>query len=59
MTIRLILTDDNITINEELKDNNTVYNYIMRVLDNFDDKDKVNINMVIKTDKQLIDIKIK
>ena len=59
MTIRLILTDNDITINEELKDNDTVYNYITRALNNFDNKDKVNINMVIKTDKQLIDIKIK
>ena len=59
MTIRLILTDNDITINEELKDNDTVYNYITRALNNFDNKDKVNINMVIKTDKQLIEIKIK
>ena len=59
MTIRLILTDNDITINEELKDNDTVYNYITRALNNFDNKDKVNINMVIETDKQLIEIKIK
>ena len=32
MSIRLILTDNEITINEELKDNETIYNYINRAI---------------------------
>ena len=38
MSIRLILTDNEITINEELKDNETIYNYINRAINNFDNK---------------------
>ena len=59
MSIRLILTDNEITINEELKDNETIYNYINRAINNFDNKDNVFIYMVIQTDKEIINIKIK
>ena len=59
MSIRLILTDNEITINEELKDNETIYNYINRAINNFDNKDNVNIYMTVQTDKEIINIKIK
>ena len=59
MSIRLILTDNEITINEELKDNETIYNYINRAINNFDNKDNVNIYMIVQTDKEIINIKIK
>ena len=59
MSIRLILTDNEITINEELKDNETIYNYINRAINNFDNKNNVNIYMIIQTDKEIINVKIK
>ena len=59
MSIRLILTNNEITINEELKDNETIYNYINRAINNFDNKNNVNIYMIIQTDKEIINIKIK
>ena len=59
MSIRLILTDNEITINEELKDNETIYNYINRAINNFDNKDNVKIYMIVQTDKEIINIKIK
>ena len=59
MSIRLVLTDNEITINEELKDNETIYNYINRAINNFDNKNNVNIYMIIQTDKEIINIKIK
>ena len=59
ISIRLILTDNEITINEELKDNETIYNYINRAINNFDNKDNVNIFIIIQTDKEIINIKIK
>ena len=59
MSIRLILTDNEITINEELKDNETIYNYINRAINIFDNKDNVNIYMTVQTDKEIINIKIK
>ena len=59
MSIRLILTDNEITINEELKDNETIYNFINRAINNFDNKDNVFIYMVIQTEKEIINIKIK
>ena len=46
MSIRLILTDNEITINEELKDNETIYNYINRAIKNFDNKDNVKIYII-------------
>ena len=59
MSIRLILTDNEITINEELKDNETIYNYINIAINNFDNKDNVKIYMIVQTDKEIINIKIK
>ena len=59
MSIRLILTDNEITINEELKDNETIYNYINRAINNFDNKDNVNIFMTVQTEKEIININIK
>ena len=59
MSIRLILTDNEITINEELKDNETIYNYINRAINNFDNKNNVFIYMIIQTEKEIINIKIK
>ena len=59
MSIRIILTDNYITINEELKDNETIYNYVNRALTNFDNKENVFIYMIIQTEKELIKIKIK
>lgn len=71
MSIRIVLTDNEITINEEvynmLFDNitnngepkETIYNYINRVINNFDNKDNVLIYMVIQTEKEMIKIKIK
>ena len=56
MSIRLILTDNEITINEELKDNETIYNYIDRAINNFDNKDNVNIFMTVQTEKDMIRI---
>ena len=59
MSIRLILTDNEITSNEELKDNETIYNYINRAINNFDNKDNVNIFMTVQTEKEIININIK
>ena len=59
MSIRIILTDNYITINEELKDNERIYNYVNRALTNFDNKENVFIYMVIQTEKEIIKIKIK
>ena len=59
MSIRMFLTDGYITINEQLNDCDTVYNYVSKALNNFENKDNVTINMIIQTDKQIIEIKIK
>ena len=59
MSIRIILTDNMLTINEELKDNETIYNYVNRALTNFENKENVFICMVIKTEKEIIQVKIK
>ena len=71
MSIRIVLTDNEITINEEvynmLVDNitnkgepkETIYNYINRAINNFDNKNNVNIYMIIQTEKEIINIKIK
>ena len=59
MSIRIILTDDYITINEELKDDETIYNYVNRALTNFDNKENTNIYLVIQTEKEIIQVKIK
>ena len=59
MSIRIILTDNMLTINEELKDNETIYNYVNRAINNFDNKENVFIYLVIQTEKEIIKIKIK
>lgn len=59
MSIRIILTDNMLTINEELKDNETIYNYVNRAINNFENKENVFIYMVIRTEKEMIKIKIK
>ena len=59
MSIRILLTDNEISINEELKDEDTIYDYINRALNNFDNKDNVKIVLIIQTEKQIINVKIK
>ena len=59
MSIRIILTDNYITINEMLKDDETIYNYVNRAINNFENKENVFICMVIQTEKEIIKIKIK
>ena len=59
MSIRILITDNEITINEELKDNVIIYDYINRALNNFENKDNVKIVLIIQTDKQMIQVKIK
>ena len=59
MSIRIIMTDNEITVNEEIKDDETIYNYINCALTNFENKDNVLIFMVIETEKEMIKIKIK
>ena len=58
MSITLITTCDNITICETLCDE-SVYEYINKVVDEFDDKNSVSITMIINTGTQLITIKVK
>ena len=53
------MTDNEITVNEEIKDDETIYNYINCALTNFENKDNVLIFMVIETEKEMIKIKIK
>ena len=57
MSINIISTLDDITINETLKDELTIYNYINSVI-NLLGQD-VSIRMVINTGDKLITIKIK
>lgn len=59
MSIRILITDNEILINEELKDDVIIYDYINRALNNFENKDNVNIVLIIQTDKQMIQVKIK
>ena len=59
MSIRIILTDNEITINETLNDDVLIFDYINRALNHFENKDIVNIYLIIQTDKQIIEIKIK
>ena len=59
MSIRILLTDNEISINEELKDDDTIYDYINRALNNFENKDNVKIVLIIQTEKQIINVKIK
>ena len=57
MSINIISTLDDITINETLKDELTIYDYINSVI-NLLGQD-VSIRMVINTGDKLITIKIK
>ena len=59
MSIRIVLTDNEITINEALNDNETIYEYVNRALNHFENINIVSIYLLIKTDKQMIEIKIK
>ena len=59
MSIRILLTDNEITINVKLKDEDTIYDYINRALNNFENKDNVKIVLIIQTEKQMIQVKIK
>ena len=57
MSINIISTYDNITINESLKDETTIYEYIKKVIKLLGDE--VVIIMTINTGDKLITIKIK
>lgn len=59
MSIRIVLTDNEITINEALNDNETIYEYVNRALNHFENINIVSIYLLITTDKQMIEIKIK
>ena len=58
MSISIITTCDNITICETLY-NESIYEYINNVVNEFDDKNNVSIKMIINTGSELITIKIK
>ena len=57
MSINIISTYDNITINESLKDETTIYEYIKNVIKLLGDE--VVIIMTINTGDKLITVKIK
>ena len=57
MSIQIISTADNITINETLKDDITIYEYIKKVVDTLGDS--VDIVITINTGDKLITVKIK
>ena len=58
MSVTVVTTCDDITIIETL-DDESIYEYINKVLDEFDDKNNVSIVMVINTGAQLITLKVK
>ena len=58
MSISIITTYENITINETLTEEN-IYDYINNVIEQFEDKNKVSIIMIINTGDKEIRIKIK
>ena len=58
MSISIITTYENITINETLNDE-TIYDYINNVIEQFEDKNKISIIMIINTGDKEIRIKIK
>ena len=58
MSISIITTYENITINETLTEEN-IYDYINNVVEQFEDKNKVSIIMIINTGDKEIRIKIK
>jgi hypothetical protein len=57
MSIQLISTYDGITVNETLKDDITIYEYINKVVNLLGDD--VSIIMIITVDNKMITIKIK
>ena len=57
MSINIISTLDDITINENLKDDTTIYEYIKNVISLLGND--VNINMIINTGDKLITVKLK
>ena len=57
MSIQLISTYDGITVNETLKDELTIYEYINKVVNLLGDD--VSIIMIITIDNKVITIKIK
>ena len=57
MSINIVSTLDDITINETLKDELTIYEYVNNVVNLLGED--VSINMVINTGDKLITIKIK
>ena len=57
MSINIISTIDGITINETLKDDTTIYEYIKKVINLLGNE--VNINMIINIGYKLITLKIK
>ena len=58
MSISIITTYENITINETLNDE-VIYDYINNVIEQFEDKNKISIIMIINTGDKEIQIKIK
>ena len=58
MSISIITTYENITINETLTEEN-IYDYINNVIEQFEDKNKISIIMIINTGDKEIQIKIK
>ena len=59
MSLQILISDDEITINETLKDDINIFEYVNRALEHYENKDVVKIYLLIKTDKQLIEIKFK
>ena len=57
MSINIISTLDDITINETLKDELTIYDYIINVINLLGQN--VSINMIVNIGDKLITIKIK
>ena len=57
MSINIISTLDDITINETLKDELTIYDYIISVVNLLGED--VSINMIVNIGDKLITIKIK
>ena len=58
MSLTLIATYEDITICKTLYDE-CIYDCINKIIDEFDDKDKVNISLVIATSNKVITIKVK
>ena len=57
MSIQIISVLDDITINETLKDDITIYDYVKKVINTLGDD--VDIKIVINTGDKLITVKLK